>query len=113
MTNARLEEINKIKEQLDALIMQKESLLIERRYRDRKLKMLDDSDAAISCRWAGMMRNCFAKFRTKQNGNAEIQMFYELSRNPIEIEVDEEFVEMIMDWYDRKIYKLQRKFDAM
>lgn len=113
MTDTRLEEINKIKHQLDALILQKERLLIERTYRDHKFKQLEDSSVAICCHWANMMRDCFAKFRTKQNGNAEIQIFYELSRNPIEIEVDEEFVEMILDWYNRKIDKLQQEFDAM
>ena len=113
MTDTRLEEINKIKYQLDRLIAQREKLLIERRYRDRRFEALNTSAVAIDCRWANMMRNCFAKFRTKQTGNAEIQIFYELSRNPIEIEVDEEFVEMILDWYNRKIDKLQQEFNAM
>ena len=113
MTNTRFEEIDKVKKKLDALIMQRDKILIERTCRDRKFKKRDESEYAIDCNWARMMRDCFAKFRTKQSGNAEIQMFYELSRNPIEIDVDEEFVEMVLDWYNRKISKLQQEFDAM
>lgn len=113
MTTDKIEYANQLMKEIDELKQIVGQLSYDISVRKRQIqeneKWSHTDGGSSLLNW---LKQYFATFRAKPKENASITIHYEFAR-PVEFPVDEEFVAMVQDYFNRKLEEKEKEFAGL
>lgn len=107
MTQEQLHAATQIKSELDRLVEIRSSIANAMRCRESEMKSTSKNSSHFD--W---LKKAFATIRLKSKDVAEVAVRYEFSPY-IEFHIDEEFVAMMLEYFDKKIADKNKQLESL